>query len=153
MPKPSKFLNFDNFLLIIIWISTDTYVCTCLSIYSGVNCATPVNPCLNNLCNPSTSQCIPIPGTTTYTCACNLGYRGVFCAQKISFCESNPCLYGNCTDTATGYLCSCSFGWTGPQCNVQVLACSALPCLNGGTCYDFSGSRYLCVCQTGFAGN
>lgn len=75
--------------------SKDKFACTCLSIYTGTQCETLINPCTNNLCAKQTSVCVGITGTLNYVCSCAVGYRGVYCDTRIPACESNPCVNGN----------------------------------------------------------
>ena len=64
------------------------YQCSCPAGWTGVNCATQVNPCavlpcLNN------GQCITLG--TLFVCVCVGGYNGTFCQVPPNPCAINPC--------------------------------------------------------------
>lgn len=137
--------NMHDFIFIQDGINS--YTCSCISGYTGPNCAINIdecadNPCLNGgICN----VCIITPlifnlwmlhiiqdGINSYSCLCPNGYYGLNCETVNDRCASSPCHNGaNCTDTTNGFECSCLPGYTGTACETNVNDCAPNPCHNG----------------------
>ena len=54
-------------------------------------------------------------------------------------------------DFENRWKCKCPTGYLGPSCEVSV--CSNNPCQYGGTCVEFPGSGYICLCPLGKHGH
>jgi len=67
-----------------------SYLCTCPTGYTGVNCETTVNPCASSPCL-NNGQCISLG--SSFVCACLSGFNGTYCEQQIDPCSSYPCKY------------------------------------------------------------
>ncbi|VDK72475.1 unnamed protein product [Litomosoides sigmodontis] len=129
---------------------TNDYKCVCLNGYSGRNCATNEDDCIEHSCTPG-STCID--GIAKYTCACPPGKIGLFCHLDDP-CMQKPCGNGSecIADTASGeFLCNCMRGTTGPNCATDINECieSEKLCFNGGICVNTFGSWY-CDCPVGY---
>ncbi|KAI0219180.1 Tenascin-R [Lamellibrachia satsuma] len=108
----------------------NTYTCSCVDGYNGVNCQNVADECDNNPClNGGT---FTEGGHDTYNCSCVDGYNGVNCQNDVDDCESKPCLNGGtCTDGGVNtYTCSCAGGYNGVNCQNVVHDCSDV--LNNG---------------------
>ncbi|KAI9585808.1 hypothetical protein GQX74_001655 [Glossina fuscipes] len=78
-------------------------------------------------------------------------------------CLSSPCRNGAACikietnevdengDKVEKWKCKCPTGYMGPTCEVSV--CEDNPCQYGGTCVQFPGSGYLCLCPLGKHGH
>ncbi|KAH8419353.1 hypothetical protein KR222_006509, partial [Zaprionus bogoriensis] len=78
-------------------------------------------------------------------------------------CLSSPCRNGAACikiesneldengDKAEKWKCKCPTGYMGPTCEISV--CEDNPCQYGGTCVQFPGSGYLCLCPLGKHGH
>lgn len=49
------------------------------------------------------------------------------------------------------WVCKCPTGYLGATCDTSV--CTNNPCQYGGTCVEFPGSGYLCLCPLGKHGH
>ena len=95
------------------------YSCSCNCGWTGTNCNSQVNQCVNTPClNGGLCQNVAPCG---YQCICPPGYTGTKCDIVINNCASNPCSSnGVCLNSNFGYSCSCSPGWTGSLCQIQI---------------------------------
>ncbi|XP_033634762.1 uncharacterized protein LOC117296026 isoform X3 [Asterias rubens] len=137
-----------------------TYVCSCQSGYTGLQCQT--SPVPSPVCSPNPCQnggsCV-VTGVSSYRCNCLTGTSGSVC-QTIAqgnACSSSPCFNGGqCSVTGGGssYVCACQAGYTGLQCQTRNPdpVCSPNPCQNGGSCVVTGASSYRCNCLTGTSG-
>ncbi|XP_058980715.1 protein eyes shut isoform X2 [Musca domestica] len=78
-------------------------------------------------------------------------------------CLSSPCRNGAACikietnevddngDKVEKWKCKCPSGYMGPTCEISV--CEDNPCQYGGTCVQFPGSGYLCLCPLGKHGH
>ncbi|XP_030383778.1 protein eyes shut [Scaptodrosophila lebanonensis] len=78
-------------------------------------------------------------------------------------CLSSPCRNGAACikietnevdengEKAEKWKCKCPTGYMGPTCEISV--CEDNPCQYGGTCVQFPGSGYLCLCPLGKHGH
>ncbi|XP_046801191.1 protein eyes shut isoform X2 [Lucilia cuprina] len=78
-------------------------------------------------------------------------------------CLSSPCRNGAACikietneidengDKLEKWKCKCPTGYMGPTCEISV--CEDNPCQYGGTCVQFPGSGYLCLCPLGKHGH
>ncbi|XP_071943757.1 cadherin-23-like [Antedon mediterranea] len=57
-------------------LPTNNYDCTCTSEWQGINCSTPVDPCLPNPCLNGACQ---MQSLTEYFCLCDDGWTGDLC--------------------------------------------------------------------------
>ncbi|XP_071824175.1 uncharacterized protein [Apostichopus japonicus] len=136
------------------------YTCSCTGCFTGELCtevmnACQPNPCLNGgFCSPDAVDCY------RYNCRCNGCFTGTRCEIAIPDpCLPNPCLNGGiCTNvggSCSSFTCECQKGNIGILCEtVQVdntNPCNSFPCENGASCVE-SGSNYICLCRTQFAG-
>uniref|UniRef100_A0A673BLA4 Crumbs cell polarity complex component 2b n=1 Tax=Sphaeramia orbicularis TaxID=375764 RepID=A0A673BLA4_9TELE len=121
----------------------NTYRCVCQHGYTGVHCKTPINYCVDGLCQQG-SVCVDLsPG---FKCDCLPGLTGQFCEINIDDCERKPCgILSICKDTLNGYQCFCAPGFIGNNCEIEVNECFSQPCRNGGSCIDELDS-FSCQC-------
>jgi hypothetical protein len=63
----------------------DGYTCTCDNGWSGTNCDTPPDRCINNAC-VNGATCISL--STNYMCECTPGYSGQFCEISPGMCTN-----------------------------------------------------------------
>jgi len=127
------------------------YSCSCESGFSGSNCQSNVNECLNtpNLCHNG-ATCRDTHGG--YTCDCQKGFTGDHCKDDIDECDNSPCENGGeCVNTNGAYWCMCKDGFEGFHCEEDVDECLGFPCSNGGTCSNIVGG-YNCICPEGVHG-
>ncbi len=95
------------------------YSCSCNCGWTGTNCNSQINQCVNTPClNGGLCQNVAPCG---FQCICPVGYSGSKCDIVINYCASNPCSSnGLCLNSNFGYTCSCSPGWTGTLCQIQI---------------------------------
>ncbi|KAL9961552.1 hypothetical protein ACROYT_G030511 [Oculina patagonica] len=118
-----------------------SYICKCLSPYSGHNCE-------DDSCRYCSANAECILGH----CVCKEGYHGDGRICKKNVCHPNPCKNsGTCVPTDSSYDCECALGWTGPHCETRQY-CIPNPCKNGGTCIP-EENGYRCTCLSNFEGN
>lgn len=114
--------------------------------FSGVNCETNIDECVNNTCqHGSTCQ----DRINAYDCLCAPGYKGDRCEIDIDECEVLPCLNGaSCIDKVAAFECKCAPGYKGKTCSIEIDECAEyLPCQNGATCTD-KIADYQCSCAS-----
>ena len=126
--------------------------------FSGVNCETNIDECVNNTCqHGSTCQ----DRINAYDCLCAPGYKGDRCEIDIDECEVLPCLNGaSCIDKVAAFECKCAPGYKGKTCSIEIDECAEyLPCQNGATCIPYLKSEvptieqgFECKCTPGFTG-
>ncbi|CAG5115287.1 unnamed protein product, partial [Candidula unifasciata] len=106
------------------------------------------DPCQNNPCQKG-SHCKPYGDS--FVCECLPGFKGftgTTCSplSELDHCLSNPCVYGYCTNTATGFNCSCYSGYHGKRCHMKIDNCVGVICYNEGVCVDdLVGFHCICV--------
>ncbi|XP_023241480.1 slit homolog 2 protein-like [Centruroides sculpturatus] len=100
------------------------FICACPVGFSGDNCSTNVDDCVENMCQNG-ATCVD--GVNSYTCSCSEGYAGTFCEimpmvamlyPQTSPCQQHDCKHGVCFQPsgASDYICKCSPGFTGKRC-------------------------------------
>jgi len=52
----------------------NSYTCNCIGGYSGINCQTDIDHCINVTCPGQNTECLDIQNN--YTCVCKAGYDG-----------------------------------------------------------------------------
>nr|XP_061794505.1 protein eyes shut homolog [Nerophis lumbriciformis] len=129
--------------------SGNSYSCICSPGWSGHNCRTNVNDCVQHWCQNGATCVDEIDG---YSCLCPTGFEGSFCEEDIDYCGDHDCSeHGVCVDQVLNFTCRCSLGYEGPLCEKETNECNIFPCLNGATCEDLVGD-YRCHCYSGFEG-
>ncbi|XP_077468678.1 protein eyes shut homolog isoform X2 [Stigmatopora argus] len=127
----------------------NTYMCVCQHGYTGSQCETPIDHCVDGLCQRGT--CVDL--WSGFKCACFPGSTGRYCELDINDCGGNPCgVLSICKDTLDGYICFCAPGFVGNNCEIEVIECLSQPCRNGGSCID-DVSSFNCHCPVGFRGS
>uniref|UniRef100_A0A8C7WP38 Protein eyes shut homolog n=1 Tax=Oryzias sinensis TaxID=183150 RepID=A0A8C7WP38_9TELE len=128
----------------------NAYRCVCHHGHTGVHCETPINHCVDGLCQHG-STCVDL--SRGFKCDCLPGLTGRFCDINIDDCVGEPCgALSICKDTLNGYTCFCAPGFIGNKCEIEVNECLSLPCQNGGSCTDELNS-FSCHCPVGITGN
>ncbi|XP_073964399.1 protein slit-like [Choristoneura fumiferana] len=112
------------------------YSCSCPRGYSGQNCTTNADDCVNHMCQNG-ATCLD--GLDEYKCVCAAGYAGRYCeaaphaALGTSPCAHHDCVHGVCYLPALAlqddimmerpllsapsvYLCKCAPGYSGRLC-------------------------------------
>uniref|UniRef100_A0A3P9QGN3 EGF-like domain-containing protein n=1 Tax=Poecilia reticulata TaxID=8081 RepID=A0A3P9QGN3_POERE len=149
-----------------------TYRCVCHHGNTGTHCETPINHCVDGLCQHGSVcvdlsrgfKCDCLPGGFTLQlkqslyalCKSGLSSSGwclCFCEINNDDCELDPCgLLSICKDSLNGYNCFCAPGFIGNNCEIEVNECLSHPCENGGSCIDELNS-FSCDCPAGITGN
>ncbi|CAH3188858.1 unnamed protein product, partial [Porites evermanni] len=125
------------------------YKCICVEGFTGKDCETNINDCVNIPCL-NNGTCIDL--INDFNCSCPPGFAGNRCEIDINECESIPCLNnGTCTDQRNGFNCRCPPGFSGNRCEIDINECGSSPCVNNGTCTDRINA-FNCSCPPGFAG-
>ena len=91
-----------------------SYTCTCSTDYTGVNCETPVTPCMMEPCKNGGS-CTAVC-EEEYMCHCGPSYTGENCTMEIDPCVGVDCGSGTCVGNGTTVYCICSPSFTGAAC-------------------------------------
>ncbi|CAH3188859.1 unnamed protein product, partial [Porites evermanni] len=92
------------------------YTCICVKGFTGKDCETNINDCVNFTCL-NNGTCIDL--INGFNCSCPPGFTGNRCEIDINECESSPCLNnGTCTDRGNGFNCSCPPGFSGNRCQI-----------------------------------
>eukprot|EP01052_Picozoa_sp_SAG31_P014277 SAG31_NODE_880_length_11279_cov_154.463238_6_plen_1383_part_00 len=117
----------------------DTRTCSCTSPWSGPNCATSGDPCIDSPC-ANGGECTS--NGNAYSCSCADGWQGTHCDEDEDECERDPAICENdaiCENLdrsgadaalARGYECTCGVqrvptddgdnyvlrGWSGNTC-------------------------------------
>ncbi|XP_072037764.1 uncharacterized protein [Amphiura filiformis] len=127
-----------------------TFTCTCPPMYTGTNCAIPVNVCEPSPC-VNGGICQVAGGSAV--CFCITPFAGPTCSDFLSPCASGPCQNGGeCTVNSNGYTCSCPDTHTGFNCETELVnVCDPSPCQNSGQCLS-SGSTFTCACIPPYIG-
>ncbi|KAJ8300255.1 hypothetical protein KUTeg_021774 [Tegillarca granosa] len=100
--QPCHYINSDYCTQ---FIQNNSYICTCKSGWSGSNCDTDINECLNNPCKNGTCN----NNNGSYSCACMPGFTGTNCDFDIDECATTPCKNGGkCINGLNKYTCNCS---------------------------------------------
>lgn len=90
-------------------------------------------------------------------CLANPCRNGGTCEEKLHQSHdlendiNTAILDGGMADFENRWKCKCPTGYLGPSCEVSV--CSNNPCQYGGTCVEFPGSGYICLCPLGKHGH
>lgn len=74
---------------------------------------------------------------------------GLFCA--LTMCELEPCVFGQCTLTASSFRCHCQTGYTGATCEQKQRPCEGNPCEGRGECIE-RGDTFHCRCHAWWEG-
>nr|XP_040033839.1 protein eyes shut homolog isoform X3 [Gasterosteus aculeatus aculeatus] len=129
--------------------NASSYTCICTPGWSGQNCRTNVNDCVQHWCRNGATCVDEIDG---YRCLCPRGYTGVYCEEDIDYCVGHRCSErGVCLDQQYNFTCRCFPGFEGSLCELETNECNSFPCASGATCVDLI-SDYRCRCPTGFEG-
>ncbi|XP_041457583.1 mucin-17-like [Lytechinus variegatus] len=135
-----------------------SYQCICTECFTGTNCETNLNACVNNLCENG-AICIPDPGSCTdYSCQCTDCFTGRFCNLPLDSCENHQCQNGGgCTVDPLNcvlYTCTCPLCFTGQFCEQEVSACTFNLCANGANCVPVGTicTEYKCSCPGCYTG-
>nr|XP_054770576.1 hyalin-like [Lytechinus pictus] len=135
-----------------------SYQCICTECFTGTNCETNLNACVNNLCENG-AICIPDPGSCTdYSCQCTDCFTGRFCNLPLDSCENHQCQNGGgCTVDPLNcvlYTCTCPLCFTGQFCEQEVSACTFNLCANGANCIPVGTicTEYKCSCPGCYTG-
>ncbi|XP_015278042.1 PREDICTED: stabilin-2 [Gekko japonicus] len=136
--------------------------CKCLPSYreEGKYCK-PINPCLEQVCDPR-ADCIYL-GPNRHTCACQNGYDGDGqvctpiepCHTKSVHCptESTVCKY----DGPGKSHCECKEHFSnfvdGEGCSMTDICASNNPCHKYAMCTMIAPGKTQCACQKGYGGN
>ncbi|XP_061546314.1 protein eyes shut homolog isoform X4 [Phycodurus eques] len=127
----------------------NSYTCICRPGWSGYNCRTNVNDCVQHWCQNGATCVDEIDG---YSCLCPIGFSGSFCEEDIDYCVDHGCSeHGVCVDQQLNFTCRCTLGFEGALCEKETNECNTFPCANGATCEDHVGD-YKCHCSPGFEG-
>ncbi|XP_063951080.1 mucin-17-like isoform X2 [Lytechinus pictus] len=135
-----------------------SYQCICTECFTGTNCETNLNACVNNFCENG-AICIPDPGSCTdYSCQCTDCFTGRFCNLPLDSCENHQCQNGGgCTVDPLNcvlYTCTCPLCFTGQFCEQEVSACTFNLCANGANCIPVGTicTEYKCSCPGCYTG-
>lgn len=94
-----------------------SYKCECQKGWSGDNCSTNADDCLNNNACQHGASCVDMLGD--FTCVCKWGFQGRYCELNIDECKQEKSLCRNgatCKDMANNFNCACTKGWIGRFC-------------------------------------
>lgn len=96
----------------------ESYLCDCLEGFTGSNCQTNPDDCVDNTCQNG-AECVD--GLGNYTCRCAAGYEGERCETDVDDCAANPCANGGtCSDGVNEFSCSCVDDFGGPTCDTKL---------------------------------
>ncbi|KHJ43631.1 EGF-like domain protein [Trichuris suis] len=112
--------------------SRDSYVCQCMSGYTGVHCEYKAELCEADTCTRN-GDCQNVTAFSTFRCHCRLPYSG------------RRCEYGS----------SVVFLMLHEFCDMLLTAyqyCKADSCHRHGVCQNLTLGKIRCVCRTGYAG-
>ncbi|XP_059158121.1 uncharacterized protein LOC131942326 [Physella acuta] len=134
--------------------------CSCKSGWTGIDCGTDVNECLDTShCGPL-EDCYNTDGAAE--CRCKSGYENITADGGCQECNATHygvncllpcnCIVSNTADCInTNGVCNCKTGWTGTLCELDVDECtntSVCPDPHD-RCYNLDGSSE-CRCDVGF---
>ena len=101
----------------------NTYNCSCVDGYTGVNCETNIDDCDPDPCE-NEGTCNDL--VNTYNCSCVDGYTGDNCEMNIDDCDPNPCENEEtCNDLVNNYTCMCTEDFEGRNCIIYIGRCPA----------------------------
>ncbi|XP_065179180.1 uncharacterized protein LOC135809695 [Sycon ciliatum] len=127
----------------------DTFVCNCVEGFTGPNCTTNIDDCMDMPCN---NDGVCIDGLNEFQCNCIAGFTGDICQTDIDECSPMPCQNdATCLNLLNRFVCECPTGFTGVTCQTNIDDCDPDPCQNGATCVD-GVADFTCNCVTGFTG-
>lgn len=97
--------------------SNGSFVCVCETGFTGEDCETRIDYCVNVTCSEN-GHCRNSLGG--FSCLCEQGYTGIWCEAEIDECASVTCAgNGRCVDGLDSFLCECDVGYTGALCEDQ----------------------------------
>ncbi|CAG9855886.1 unnamed protein product [Phyllotreta striolata] len=126
------------------------YFCVCPGEFTGSNCESVVETCLNN-------GVTYFENNGTSICICPPGFIGVKCEIKIYPCQEMFCENdSHCVEEGGRAVCKCKEGFIGSRC--QLLPCDYRPCPDTKIClntFEDNSTRdsYFCVCPEGYTGD
>ena len=99
----------------------NSYICSCQSGYSGVNCQITVNYCQTNPCINGGSCVVNSVGLQV--CQCAPGFSGTYCHYQGN-CSSSPCQNNaTCVNQVSlngNYYCQCAPNYYGINCEYKL---------------------------------
>lgn len=104
-------------VLVVLLKAASTRSQGCPAGFTGTNCTTDIDDCVNNNCSGNGNCSDRVDG---YFCQCNEGFYGINCEINTGPCSPNPCgNNGTCSAEEALIQCSCTPDYEGERCETE----------------------------------